>query len=335
MARPNQLTHMSALQVSKSLSGIEINKRPNAKKQQQAAPFLGLVCITFSKQVRYRTITRTRYLQLSEERRESTLEELYRDNLQRLDGALSFCQEQDLRLYRMPCGLFPLSDLEDDIGASLLKGMSADLAKIGQRATKLGIRMVLHPDQFVVLSSDSPEVVATSIKILERHAQTLDLLSLPRSSWSLMNIHGGKSQRTKQLVQVISELPELIKSRLTLENDEHSYSASEILEVCQQTGIPLVFDAHHHVCHEKLDSYDDKSVVEMFYAARETWANPDWQLVHISNGEDAFQDRKHSNLITAMPSVYREAPWIEVEAKQKEEAIAHLHSEWLVESQSK
>ena len=330
MARPNLLTNMSAVQASLSLTGIE-HKLPNAKTPLQAAPFLGLVCITSSKQVRYRTITRTRYLKLPEEQQKSTLEELYRDNLQRLDGALSFCQEQDLRLYRMPCGLFPLCDLEDEIGASLLEGMSADLAKIGQRAAKLGIRMVLHPDQFVVLSSDSPEVVATSIKILERHARTLDLLSLPRSSWSLMNIHGGKSQRTKQLVQVISELPELIKSRLTLENDEYAYSASEILSVCQQTGIPLVFDAHHHVCHEKLDSYDDKSVVEMFYAARETWANPDWQLVHISNGEEAFQDRKHSDLITAMPSVYREAPWIEVEAKQKEEAIAHLRSKWLVD----
>jgi len=31
-----------------------------------------------------------------------------------------------------------------------------------------------------------------------------------------------------------------------------------------------------------------------------------------------------------MPSVYREAPWIEIEAKAKEQAIAHLQAEWLV-----
>ncbi|MDP5338658.1 MAG: UV damage endonuclease UvsE, partial [Nodularia sp. (in: cyanobacteria)] len=87
---------------------------------------------------------------------------------------------------------------------------------------------------------------------------------------------------------------------------------------------------HHQICHEKLDSYDHPSVASMFYAARETWANPDWQLVHISNGDTAFNDRKHSNLITAMPQVYYEAPWIEVEAKHKEEAIAHLRSWWLM-----
>lgn len=315
------------------MTAIQFDNLPNPQPQQKSAiPHLGLVCITESKEVRFRTMTRTRYLQLTEEQRKSALTELYRDNLQRLDKALSFCQQHSLQLYRMSSALFPLSDMEDEIGATILEEMSADLAKIGQRARELGIRMVLHPDQYVVLSSDSPEVLATSLKILDRHARTLDLLGLPRSPWSLMNIHGGKSQRPDQLVRVISELPEPILNRLTLENDEYAYSASEILFVCQRAGIPLVFDAHHHICHENLDSYDDPSVAEMFYAARETWANRDWQLVHISNGEEAFKDRKHSDLITAMPSVYRQAPWIEVEAKHKEEAIAHLQSWWLVEN---
>ncbi|WP_026732482.1 UV DNA damage repair endonuclease UvsE [Fischerella sp. PCC 9605] len=299
-------------------------------KPQNTTPYLGLVCITFSKEVRFRTITRTRYLQLSEGQRASTLRELYRDNLQRLDGALTFCQKHDIRLYRMSSALFPMSDLEDEVGANILEEMSADLAKIGQRAEKLGIRMVLHPDQYVVLSSDSSQVVATSIKILERHARTMDLLGLPCSPYSAMNIHGGKSQRPEQLIKVILELPENIKSRLTLENDEYAYSASEILEVCQRAGVPMVFDAHHHICHENLDSYDDASVAEMFYAAQQTWANPEWQMVHISNGEEAFKDRKHSDLITVMPSVYYKAPWIEVEAKHKEEAITHLRSWWLI-----
>lgn len=319
---------MSAVRESKSPTGVKTKNSSSAKQWQNTPPHLGLVCITFSKEVRLRTITRTRYLQLTEEQRETALKDLYRDNLQRLNAALSFCQQHSIQLYRMSSALFPLSDWEDEVGATILEEMSADLAKIGQRATELGIRMVLHPDQYVVLSSDSPEVVASSIKILAGHAHTMDLMGLPQSTWSLMNIHGGKSNRADQLVRVISELPENIKSRLTLENDEHAYSASEIFEVCQRTGIPLVFDAHHHICHENLDSYDDRTVAEMFYAARATWANPDWQLVHISNGEEAFGDRKHSELITDMPSVYREAPWIEVEAKRKEEAIAHLRSWW-------
>ncbi|BAZ28632.1 UV-endonuclease UvdE [Cylindrospermum sp. NIES-4074] len=318
------------------MTAIQFPNSSDAQQWQKSTlPHLGLVCITVNQQVRFRTITRTRYLKLSLAQRETTLRELYQHNLQRLDGALSFCQENNIQLYRLSSALFPLSDMEDEIGATILEEMSADLGKIGQRAQALGIRMVLHPDQYVVLSSDSAEVVQTSIKILERHARTLDLLNLPQSPWSAMNIHGGKSQRPDRLVGVISDLPATIKNRLTFENDEYAYSGDEILAVCQRARVPMVFDAHHHICHENLDSYDRPSVASMFYAARETWENPDWQLVHISNGETAFNDRKHSNLITAMPHVFHEAPWIEVEAKHKEEAIAHLRSWWLMENNEK
>ncbi|MDH6068027.1 UV DNA damage repair endonuclease UvsE [Chrysosporum ovalisporum APH033B] len=298
--------------------------------QINSPPYLGLVCVTTSKEVRFRSITRSRYLKLSLKERESVLRELYQDNLQRLDTALSFCHKNNIRLYRMTSALFPMSDMEEGIGANILEEMRGELSKIGEKSEALAIRMVLHPDQFVVLSSDSAEVVQTSIKILARHAYILDLLGLPRSPWSLMNIHGGKSQRSEQLVRVISELPPEIKNRLTLENDEYAYGSPEILAVCEQTGIPMVFDAHHQVCYENLDSYNHPSVASMFYAAQQTWANQGWQLVHISNGETGFNHRKHSDLITAMPQVYYQAPWIEVEAKCKEEAIAHLRSWWLM-----
>jgi UV DNA damage endonuclease len=114
-----------------------------------------------------------------------------------------------------------------------------------------------------------------------------------------------------------------------LENDEYAYSAEEILAVCRQARVPMVFDAHHHIVHEKLDSYDDASVAEILAAAATTWPVREWQLVHISNGREAFNDREHSDLITVMPSSYRDAPWIEIEAKHKEEAIAKLRQEWL------
>jgi UV DNA damage endonuclease len=78
--------------------------------------------------------------------------------------------------------------------------------------------------------------------------------------------------------------------------------------------------------HDDLTSYDHPSVGEMLVKARETWADPAQQLVHISNGKTRFNDRQHSDLIDAMPSAYREAPWIEVEAKLKEEAIRKLHA---------
>jgi UV DNA damage endonuclease len=290
-------------------------------------PQLGLVCITASKAVRYKTVTRKRLLQFPESEQEDILRILYAENLQRLNQAIDFCLDNQIRLYRITSNLFPFADTE--LGEKVLDKLNEELLKTGARITTAGIRLVVHPDQFVVLSSDSPDVIANSIKILKMHAMILDKLRQPRSPWAMMEIHGGKSDRSERLVEVIGNLPDGIRSRLALENDEYAYSAEEILTVCRQAGVPMVFDAHHHIIHEGLDSYDDPSVAQILAAARTTWPDPKWQLVHISNGRTAFNDRNHSDLITVMPSSYRNAPWIEVEAKLKEEAIAKLREEWL------
>ena len=299
----------------------------NQVLEKDKLPELGLVCITTSDAVRFRTVTRKRLLQLSEIEQETVLRELYTDNLKRLDKAIDFCSVNQIKLYRMTSALFPFADT--DLGEAVLQSMTEELRKTGDRALSLGIRLVLHPDQFVVLSSDKLSVVENSIKILAAHALILDMLGQPRSPQALMNIHGGKSDRTSQLKSVIRDLPESIRSRLTFENDEYAYSSSEILEVCLDTGVPMVFDAHHHVIHEHLETYDDPSVAEMLAAARTTWSVPEWQLVHISNGKEFFADPRHSDLITEMPNCYYQAPWIEVEAKFKELAIEKLRAEWL------
>jgi UV DNA damage endonuclease len=290
-------------------------------------PQLGLVCITTTDEVRYRALTRKRLLQFERGEQQRMLRALYADNLSRLNKAIDFCTERGLKLYRMTSGLFPFAD--DDVGESILEELRGELGETGRRASELGLRLVLHPDQFVVLSSDSPQTVSNSIKILETHARVMDLLEQPRSPWALIEIHGGKGGRSHRLIEAIGNLPENVRSRIALENDEYIYSAAEILAVCKAAGVPMVFDAHHHLVHEKLESYDDESVGRMLEASRATWPVPEWQLVHISNGREAIGDRHHSDLIDAMPAAYHDAPWIEVEAKHKELAIAKLQAEWL------
>ena len=292
-----------------------------------ATPNLGLVCITASNEVRFRTTTRTQLQRLGEAEQATRLTEIYRHNLERLGHAIRFCLARRIRLYRISSDIFPFADTP--LGREILLGFAEELRQTGQRALAAGMRLVFHPDQFVVLSSDSPSVVANSITILEMHAAIMDLLGLSQSAWATIEIHGGKAQRAVQLVEVIKGLPAAIRNRLALENDENAYSAVEILAVCQAAGVPMVFDAHHHVVHAGLDSYEHPSVAQLLEAARATWPQPEWQLVHISNGREHFGDRRHHDLITTMPSVYRLAPWIEVEAKQKEVAIAKLQQEWL------
>ncbi len=287
-------------------------------------PQLGLVCITHSDEVRYRTITRKRLLQHTPAEQQALLTELYSANLQRLDTAVRYCRREGISLYRISSSIFPFSD--DGMGRDLLASMAEEIAAVGEWATSNNIRLVMHPDQFVVLSSDSDNVVQNSITILQMHADIMDLLKQPRSPWALLEIHGGKSGRSARLIDVIKRLPDGIRTRLGLENDEYAYSAQQIAEVCKAAGVPMVFDAHHHVIKEGLSSFEHSSVAEMLAKARETWVEPSQQLTHISNGRTGFNDRAHSDFIEVMPSSYRQAPWIEIEAKFKELAIQKVRA---------
>src|SRR4028118_1250974 len=104
--------------------------------EKEKLPELGLVCITTSDAVRFRTVTRKRLLQLSEIEQETVLRELYTDNLKRLDKAIDFCAVNQIKLYRMTSALFPFADT--DLGEAVLHSMSEELRKTGDRALSLG-----------------------------------------------------------------------------------------------------------------------------------------------------------------------------------------------------
>jgi UV DNA damage endonuclease len=300
-----------------------------AVPERISKPNFGLVCITYDDTIRYRTMTRTHYLKFDELERRNKLGELYCYNLHKLFQALEYCHLHDIRLYRVTANLFPLSDWEDGIGRQILNEMMPLMTGFAARAEALNIRVIVHPEQFVVLSSESASVRENSINLLAHHAFLFDALGLPRSSWAVVNIHGGKSGRMNELVEVIRELPEAIKSRLTFENDEYAYSSAEILDVCEQTNVPMVFDAHHHLIHEGLETLNHPSVDEFTKLARQTWQPQSWQIVHLSNGRERPRDQKHSDTIHSVPESYRTVSWIEVEAKAKEVAINDLKEFWI------
>lgn len=277
--------------------------------------------MTASDEIRFRTITRTRLHALDPTARRATLLELYRHNTERLAAGFRFCRARRISLFRMNSDLFPFADTPE--GESLLRELSDELGHLGEVEAR-GLRLVMHPDQYVVLNSERPEVVENAERVLVMHGLIMDLLRQPRTPYASINIHGGKGGRRAELASRLRELPDGVRERMTLENDERAYGAEDILWACEKASVPMVFDAHHHVIYEELDSYDHESVASTLRAARDTWPDKSWQMVHISNGRESFRDMRHSDLITTMPACYKSAPWIEVEAKSKELAIDHL-----------
>mgnify|MGYP001179086534 FL=1 len=117
-----------------------------------------------------------------------------------------------------------------------------------------GMRVTTHPDHFVKLASPKQDVVDNAIRDLEIHGELFDLLCLPRSPYAKINIHvgaayGDKPMALENFCRNFDRLPDSVKSRLTVENDDRAslYSAHELYEqVYKRIGTPIVFDYHHH-----------------------------------------------------------------------------------------
>ncbi len=302
--------------------------RTHGESATNTSPHLGLVCISYSEAIRYRALTRTRFLRLTDREQEQLLSDIYLNNISVFRNALTFCDERNIRLYRMPSSIFPFADTPE--GLAVLQKYTSELAEIGKIAGEFQIRIVAHPDQFVVLSSDSQSVIENSVSVLQMHADIFDMIGLPRSPFSCIIIHGGKRGNDHILKQTIEGLSDGIRSRLALENDEISYSSDQIFTMCMQTGLKMIFDAHHQLIKEGCQSYSDPKIRKGMEAARQTWhPNEEWQLVHISNGTNGSHDRRHSDFIDEMPDCFADVGWIEVEARAKEAAIERIREFWI------
>jgi UV DNA damage endonuclease len=121
-------------------------------------------------------------------------------------------------------------------------------------------------------------------------------------------------------------LPAEVRSRLTLENDDRSYSPLDLLPVCRETGVPLVYDVHHHRCLP-----DGLSVAEATRQAVFTWDRE--PLFHLSSPLEGWQGknpRRHHDFIDAedFPKAWRELHLtVDVEAKAKELAVIRLRQD--------
>ena len=253
----------------------------------------------------------------------------YVHNVRRLAEMLPKIHRTGVKLFRISSAMFPLADQVD---RSLWDNPEVirHLKVVGDYVKAQDMRVTTHPGQFCVLSSDSDSVVEKAFEELSIHGWLFDTMGLDHSpKWSI-NIHGGKADRTSRLIEQIKSLPDNVRKRLTLENDECAYSALDLLPVFEATGVPICFDSHHHVFND-----GDLTMEEAFDASCATWPDGIKPLQHLSNTEPvlvngSFADRrKHSDMIHYVPDCQLEALRddtvdVEVEAKMKNYAVTKM-----------
>jgi UV DNA damage endonuclease len=249
--------------------------------------------------------------------------ELGLQNTRDLVEIIKWNEQQGIKLFRITSNLFPWSS-EYQLSSmphfapisNLLKGIGVLVSNYGQRITS-------HPGPFNVLVSPNEKVVLNTITDLSLHGEVFDLMGLSRTPYNVINIHcngvyGDKVSAMDRFCRNFDRLPDSVKTRLTVENDDKAsmYSVKDLMYIHKQIGIPIVFDYHHHkFCTGDLS---EREALEM---AMSTWPKGIKPVVHYSESAIGKMPQAHSDYIFDKINTYGYDLDIEVEAKMKELAV--------------
>jgi UV DNA damage endonuclease len=250
-------------------------------------------------------------------------------NTKDLFEIIKWNNENGFDFFRITSNLFPWCSeykLEDMPDHWEIVGI---LGECGKYVEENNMRITCHPGPFNVLTSPHEHVVKNCINDLTTHGEVFDMMGLSRTPYNKINIHiggvyGDKISAMKRFCTNFERLPESVKSRLTVENDDKAsmYSVKDLFDgVYSVIGIPIVFDYHHHRFNT-----GDLSEQQALELAMSTWGDI-VPVVHYSESrnieqqDDKIRPQAHSDYVYDYIDTYGNKVDIMVEAKHKELAV--------------
>lgn len=269
------------------------------------------------------------------------LEQIARTNLQNTLRLLKHNVAEDIHMYRMSSKLIPLATHTELADWDPFPALAEDFAAIGEYVHKHELRVSFHPDHFTVLSTPRPEVLESSIRDLRYHVKMLDAMGLDARSKNNIHIggaYGDKPTAADRFVEHFATLDDDIRCRITLENDDKTFTTPETLAVAQRTGLPMVLDIHHH-----LVNCEGEPASDWWQQVAQTWESPLSRTdvpdgvhlppkIHASSPKSPTDRRSHADGVEAGPLLdfLREAARtsshldVMLEAKHKDAALRQL-----------
>lgn len=173
-----------------------------------------------------------------------------RVSLEFLDAIFDYLEETEIRMYRISSDIAPyITHPEMPQFHRQLEECEEELATLGEKARRLDLRLSMHPSQYIVLNSPDERIARSAIADFVYHARFLDALGVGPEAKIITHVGGAYGDRIAAMNRFVTryqELPEPVRRRLVLENDETLYGVPDILSIHGETGVPLVFDILHH-----------------------------------------------------------------------------------------
>jgi UV DNA damage endonuclease len=90
---------------------------------------------------------------------------------------------------------------------------------------------------------------------------------------------GGRNAGLDRFEAGLELLSPRARGRLAIENDDRSFAAADVLQLSSRTGLPVVFDVHHHHCHGPAGIPERDALA----ASLATWPHDVLPKVHFSS----------------------------------------------------
>lgn len=187
------------------------------------------------------------------------LREIITSNLSGLEEVLKWNFEHNIFLFRISSVIIPFASHEVN-QIKWWEEYRDKLQDIGRFIKETRMRVSMHPGQFVNINSPNEDIVKLSINDLEWHARFLDSINANSTCRLVIHtggVYGDKKSAMERFIKIYKEIPDNIRSRLSLENDDKSYTVWDVLEISYKTGIPVVFDVLHHQINNTNRKEDD------------------------------------------------------------------------------
>ncbi|PRY93349.1 UV-damage endonuclease [Hasllibacter halocynthiae] len=229
-------------------------------------------------------------------------------SLEYLDAILDHCAARGIRMYRMSSDLAPYAthpDMPQFHG--MVEDSAGELAAIGAKAERLDVRLSFHPPQFILLNTPDEAVLEKSVNDLASSARILDLMGLGPEAVIVIHVggtYGDREASRARWAATWDRLPEPVRRRLVLENDDIRFSATDTLWIHERTGVPLVFDHQHWWClHEP-----EEELVSAFAACLATWPDGVRPKMHFSSPRTETRMLERKDRKTGKPKLVPAPP---------------------------
>jgi len=246
---------------------------------------IGFACMSKKCNTKYQTF---RLASFSEYR----LKQAITHNLKETERTIQHCISEGIKLFRLSSDLVPFATHEIIKDIDYMSWIQSDLKRIGNIAKNNNILLSMHPSQMCCINSPKQDVVNNSIKDLMYHYDILNTMVLTDFNIIIHvgGVYGSKPEAMKRFVNVFNNLPFDLRNHILLENDDKSYTISDIMEIHKETGVRLVADFHHHVCNNNGTELD----LEAIFATCGVGKVP---KIHVSSPKSIKEFRSHSDMI--------------------------------------